>query len=475
MTTTRQVPEARGRVLVVGGGVSGLTAAWSLARVGVAVTLAEAGPTLGGKVSTEHVDGFTIEHGPDSFLPTKPAAITLARELGLDGVLTGVTDPRRVYIRYQGALIPMPEGIGLVLPTRLGPFVRTPLFSWPEKLRIARDLVAPRSLSPGDVAVGAYLRGRLGDSLVDRLAGPLVGGVYNTPIDEVSLDAVVPQLRTAEREHRSLCLAGLAEGRRMRAAAAKSRRGPSLGLFVALRGGMERFVEALAAGASDLGTDLRTSCPVSVLSRAGGGVEATLDGTTERFDHAILATPAPAASTLLGEELPAAAKVLDAIPHGSSVLVTLAYAAGTARLGLEGHGYLIPRTEGGPISACTWSSQKWAERAPQDAILLRLFVRDEPAWTSGPDEAHLVAAQDEVERTLGISTEPTLTRVTRYDGNMPRYTVGHLERVASIEASLAAWPAISLTGASYRGIGLPDCVGRGQAAAAQAAERLDAA
>lgn len=462
------------RVLVVGGGISGLVAALDLARAGVTVTLAEAGPVLGGKIRTERHDGFTIEHGPDSFLASRPAAISLARELGLGEELMGTRDPRRVYIRHRGELVPMPEGLGLVLPTRLMPFVRTRMFSWPEKLRMARDLLAPRQLGAGDVSVGAYLRQRLGDPLVDRLAGPLVGGVYNTPVDDVSLDAIVPQLRTAEREHRSLLLAGLAEGRRVRAALAS--RPPTsrpLGLFVSLRGGMDRLADAIASAARDAGAELRTGAGVSALVRSGSRVDVRFGaGKAETYDAVVLATPAPAAARLLATELPEASSALEAIPHGTSVLVTLAYREGDTAQELVGHGYLVPRTEGGPISACTWTSEKWSHRAPDGRVLVRAFARDETESTSHPDDVLVALAREEVERTLRIRAQPILARVSRWEGSMPRYTVGHLERVHAIERALARWPALVACGASYRGIGLPDCVSQGQVAAGQLLERL---
>jgi oxygen-dependent protoporphyrinogen oxidase len=282
-------------VLVVGGGITGLVAARALARDGVPVMLAEAGDRLGGKVSTERFDGFTVERGPDSFLATRPAAISLARELGLGDELVGTRDPRAVYIRHRGELVPMPEGLGLVLPTRALPFAKSRLFSWPEKLRMAVDVVSPRRLGTEDVAVGTFLRGRLGDPLVDRLAGPLVGGVYGTPIDELSLDAVVPQLRTAEREHRSLLFAGLADGRAMRRAmAARPAGARSLGVFVSLRGGMDRLTDALVASAISAGADLRTGLGVRALMRAGSGVAARfVDGSLARFDAVVIAAPAP--------------------------------------------------------------------------------------------------------------------------------------------------------------------------------------
>lgn len=473
-------------VLVVGGGITGLVAARALARDGVPVTLAEAGDRLGGKVRTERFDGFTVEQGPDSFLATRPAAVVLARELGLGGELVGTRDPRVVYIRHRGELVPMPEGLGLVLPTRAMPFARTRLFSWPEKLRMALDVVSPRRLGPDDVAVGTYLRGRLGDPLVDRLAGPLVGGVYGTPIDELSLDAVVPQLRTAERQHRSLLFAGLADGRAMRRAAAaraKAARavggqaGPKpLGVFVSLRGGMDRLTDALVASAQVAGADLRTGHRVRSLMRAGNGVTARFaDGSFGRFDATILAAPAPVAAALLADELPAAARALDAVAHGTSILVSLAYPRAAVGRELVGHGYLVPPTEGGAIAACTWTSEKWPDRAPEGTVLLRMFVRDDGAWTPLPDNALVAAAREDVERTLWITGEPLFVRVGRHDASMPRYTVGHVSRVATIEAAVAEWPAVVTTGASYRGVGLPDCLSQGRAAAATIVERLSGA
>jgi oxygen-dependent protoporphyrinogen oxidase len=464
------------RVLVVGGGITGLVTARALARDGASVLLAEAGDRLGGKVATERVDGFLVEQGPDSFLATRPAAITLARELGLGAGLVGTRDPRAVYIRHRGRLVPMPEGLGLVLPTRAMPFARSALFSLPEKIRMAADVVSPRLLDGDDVAVGTFLRRRLGDPLVDRLAGPLVGGVYGTPIDELSLDAVVPQLRTAEREHRSLLFAGLADGRAMRRAiAARPAGAKPLGVFVSLRGGMDLFIDALVASAVDAGADVRTRHGVRTLARAGAGVAARFcDGSTTRFDAAVIAAPAPVAAVLLDDELPAAARALDGIPHGTSILVTLAYRRERVGRHLVGHGYLVPPTEGGAIAACTWTSEKWPDRAPDDALLCRVFVRDEDAWTSLPDADLVAAARADVERTLDIAGEPVLVRVARHQGSMPRYTVGHPGRVLAIEAALATWPAVVTTGASYRGVGLPDCVSQGLAAAAAVRERLGA-
>ena len=463
-------------VLVVGGGITGLAAARSLATSGVPVTLVEAGDRLGGKIATDRVGGLVLEMGPDSFLATRPAAVALARELGLGDDLVGTRGVRTVYIRHRGSLVPMPEGLGLVLPTKVLPFARTRLFSWPEKLRMGLDVVSPRMLPADDIAVGAFLRRRLGSPLVERLAGPLVGGVYGTPIDELSLDAVVPQLRTAEREHRSLLLAGLADGRAMRAAIAKRPPGAkSLGVFVSLRGGMATLVDALEASLTGAGATLRTGLGVRSLSRAGTGVAARFDdGSMGRFDGAVLAVPAPVSAGLLEGEVPGASHALRTVPHGTSILVTLAYRRDRVGRALDGHGYLIPASEGGPISACTWSSEKWPDRAPDDVALLRMFVRDEGAWTALPEAELLAAARAEAERTLRITGDPEVVRMSRWDGAMPRYTVGHLGRVAAIEEAVTAWPAVTVAGASYRGVGLPDCVSQGQAAVARMGEWLGA-
>ncbi len=480
-------------VLIVGGGITGLAAARELARDGVPVTLVEAGDRLGGKVSTERVEGLVIERGPDSFLTTRPAAVALARELGLADALVGTRNPRAVYIRHRGDLVPMPEGLGLVLPTRAMPFARTRLFSWPEKARMAKDVAWRRVLDDDDVAVGTFLRRRLGNALVDRLAGPLVGGVYGTPIDELSLDAVVPQLRAAERDHRSLLLAGLADGRAMRraaaarAAAARSAAatapiaGPGpmpkpLGVFASLRGGMDTLIDVLATSLAEAGVDIRTGLAVRSLARAGAGVSATFaDGTAGRFDAVILATPAPPAAALLDDEVPGASRVLRTIPHGTSILVTLAYPRASVGRAIVGHGYLVPPTEGGAIAACTWSSEKWPDRAPADTLLLRMFVRDEGSWTSMPEAELVAAARTDAEQTLRIAGPPSLVRVYRNAGAMPRYTVGHLGRVAAIEAAMTTWPAVITTGASYRGVGLPDCISQAHVAAATVRARLGGA
>jgi len=484
-------------VLVVGGGITGLSAAHELVAAGVPTLLVEASGRLGGKVRTERVDGFLVESGPDSFISYRPAAVELCRELGLGEALIRPSEPRTVHVRTGGRFVALPEGIGLVLPTRLRPFVTTPMFSPLEKLRIGLDLVLPRTRDEGDLEVGPFLRRRLGDPLVERLAGPLIGGVYGTPIDELSLDAVVPQLREAERDHRSLILAGLAQGRARARASVGGGGGGGAGAgraggggaaangvgspFVTLAGGTGQLVEALAGslGRSPLVT-IRTNTRVTGLERRGGRSFVRLadgersgewSGEWIEPEAVILAVPAPVAAELLDTIAPATAAQLRTIPHGSSGVVSLAYRLEQFAEPPAGHGFLVAETEPLAISACTLSSLKWADRAPEGTVLLRAFIGSKhERLLAGPEEALVAAARRDLAATLRVQGEPILCRVTRLPGAMPHYTVGHLERVAAAVAGLAGTPDLVLAGAAYRGVGIPDCIAQGRAAARRVVE-----
>jgi len=447
-------------VLVVGGGITGLSAAYELARSGVTTMLVEASDRLGGKVHTERVDGLLIDRGPDSFVSYRPAATELARELGLDGALVRPQEPREVFIRAGGRFTPMPQEMGLVLPRALRPFVTTPLLSPLDKLRVGLDLLLPRTRLTDDVGVGPFLRRRLGRALVERLAGPLIGGVYGTPVDELSLLAVVPQLRDAELSHRSLLLASLA-----------SRNGRSTGSgspFTTFAGGTGQLADGLVASLrSAAGVELRTGIAVSRLERAGERTIVHLSsGEVLRPEAIVLAVPGPAAASLLEPTVPAAAAVLQTIRHGTTALVTLAYHGTQFAQPPIGHGFLVAAGEPLTIDACTISSNKWAGRAPAGTVLLRAFIGSRTGrGLALSDEELVAAAQQDVAETLGVRGAPWLVRLGRWTRLMPQYTVGHLSRVAAVEAAMTGVPGIVLAGATYRGVGIPDCVVQGRSAA----------
>lgn len=456
-------------VLVVGGGITGLSAAWEAMRAGARVTLVEASPQVGGKVRTERVDGFAIEHGPDSFVSYRPAALGLINDLGMAEEVITVGGSRQVHLRSDGRLLPLPDGMGMVLPTRMGPFVTTRILSWRHKARAGLDLVLPRRLDATDISAGAFLRARLGDGVVDRFAQPLIGGIYGAGIDELSLDAVLPTLRASEEEHRSLMLASLAQGRDARRRARASGTVVPGSPFRSMRTGLGALPERLAADLRAGGTDVRLATRVERLRPAATGAAATFsDGSTEQFDAVILAVGAAAMADLVESGAPAAARALRAIPHSTTTVVTLAYPHAAFSSVPTSQGWL----EAGeaPISGVTISSNKWAGRAPEGVVLLRAFVPQRRGpLAMAPDDEILGVVTAHVTSILGIDGPPTLTRLTRWTHAMPTYTVGHLDRVEAVEAALADLPGWYPAGSALHGVGVPECIADGRRVARQAA------
>lgn len=445
-------------VLVVGGGVAGLAAAHALTRAGVPVTLVEASARLGGKVGTDRVDGFLVERGPDSFFAQPANAVELSRTLGLGAALLPPSPPSIVYAWDRGRLVPLPSGLALGYPRALGPLVTTPLLAWRAKARAALEVAVAPGRGDEDEAVGAFLRRRFGDAVVEHLAGPLVEGVYGTDVDELSLLAILPRLRDVERRKGSVLRASLFA------------RAPRGAMDVLTLGeGLGSLVDALAA---TLGSrDVRLGTSVVSLGRAGAGYAARIsDGSLVGADAVVVATPAPAAARILEPLAPGVAAGLAAIAHGSTAAVSLAYEADRIGRAAPGHGFLVAE-RALAIDACTFSSAKWAGRAPDGAVLLRATVRD-PRLIAADDDAIVDAVHADLARVLGIAVRPILARVARYQDVMPRYVVGHLDRVAAIDAALADHPGLALAGASYRGVGVPACVAQGQAAAARVRSRL---
>lgn len=454
------------RLLVVGGGITGLAAAWEAVRGSeqppAEVLLVEASDAFGGKISTEHTEGLLIEHGPDSFVAYRPAALQLAAEAGLEADVIGTWGTRTVYLRSRGRLRPLPAGMGMVLPTRIGPFVTTGILSPADKLRAGVDLLLPRRLRAGeDIAIGAFLRARLGGGIVRRFADPMIGGIYGASVDELSLDAVLPSLRADEQAHRSLMLAAIASGRKARTAAAGAPRGAG-SPFRTLRGGLGSLVDAVVEQLAAAGVDLRLGTAVEALRPVAGGVEARLsDGTVEPADAVVLAAGATASSLLLAGVAADASAALAEVPQATSTVVSLAYPADAFAEPLTSHGWL--EADAAPISGITVSSAKWQHRAPEGMVLIRAFVPERIGAVATAPEAELLAAvTDHVGGVLDARSGPVLTRVRRWQAMMPKYTVGHLHRVARAEAALADLPGWRLAGSALHGVGVPDCIADGR-------------
>jgi len=460
------------KLVVVGGGITGLAAAHravELARersIGLELTVVESRDRRGGTIATEHAGGFLVEAGPDSFLSEKPWALALCRRLGVEHRLVRTDDRfRKVFVWRAGRLHPLPDGFQLLAPTKLGPFVRSGLFSWRGKLRMALDLVVPRSLRD-DESLGAFVRRRLGREALERVAQPLVAGIYTADPDELSLTATMPRFCELERRERSIIL-GLWRANRRAPQAGTS--GARWSLFVTFQNGMEELVTELASRLPPGSVLLKHR--VDGIERHGAGWRVTGGlGTALEADHLILATESHAASRLTRYVDPALATLLGEIPYASSATVSFGYRRADVPHPLDGFGIVVPRTEGRSMLACTFSSVKYPGRAPEDHALLRCFLGgalNERVLES--DDAALAAvARDELRLALGITAEPVLTRVARWTKAMPQYHVGHGVRVEAIEQCAAALPGLHLCGGAYRGVGIADCVRSGEAAAERA-------
>ena len=460
------------KLVVVGGGIAGLSAAHravELARErgsALDLTLIEARERLGGSIASERVDAFLVEAGPDSFLSEKPWALALCRRLGVEDRLVRTDDRfRKVFVWYRGRLHPLPDGFQLLAPTALRPFATSSLFSLPGKLRMALDLVLPRG-GGDDESLGAFVRRRLGAEALERVAQPLVAGIYTADPDDLSLTATMPRFLELERAHRSVIL-GLR--RALRRAPLPGTSGARWSLFVTFASGMEELVSALAARLP--GGSVALKQRVSGLERVGARWRvATAEGASVDADRVILATEAHATARLTRYLDPALATLLEEIPYASAATVSLGYRRADVPHPLDGFGFVVPRTEGKALLAGTFSSVKYPGRAPEGHVLIRGFLGGmlQGAMLAEDDEALVTRAPEELRAALGVTAAPVLTRLHRWLASMPQYRVGHLTRVETIEQVVAGMPGLLLAGAAYRGVGIADCVRSGEAAAERA-------
>jgi oxygen-dependent protoporphyrinogen oxidase len=462
------------RVVIVGGGISGLATTYFLrerareAGVAIDCVLIESERRLGGKILTEHVDQFVIEGGPDSFLTQKPWALELCERLGLSDCLVGTNPERRkTYVLHKGTLRELPEGVMLVAPGRLMPFLRSRLLSPQAKLRMGLDLLIPPKRDEDDESLAVFMRRRLGREALERIAEPLLAGIYAGDVEQLSLQATFPQLREMERKHGSLT-AGMLARKRETVKGRVAETQPNRTMFMTLRGGLGELISALVSQLNDI--KLLTGQRVVALKPQAGALNREYsyelqleDGTIVHADIVVLTTPAYISAELLETLNPQAATILHAIPYASTATVSLAFNRTDVSHPLDGSGFVVPRVEKRKITACTWVSSKWPSHTLSDHVLLRCYLGragDEEALHLD-DDVLVETVRAELRDLLGVTATPTLTRIYRWGRSMPQYLVGHLERLAVMEKALAEHPGIALTGAAYRGIGLPDCIRQG--------------
>lgn len=466
------------RIGIVGGGIAGLAAAYELARArsggaDVEYTLFEGRPQLGGSLASEIVNGAVLERGPDSFLSEKPAAAELCRELGLGGELIPSNDAaRKTYIVTRNRLVALPDGLMFLVPTKLAPTALTRLFSLRTKTRMALELLHPPRPSEGDESVAALVERHYGREAVDRLADPLLSGIYGGDSTQLSAQTVLPRLVEMEAKYGSLTRGMLAAHRKMREMAKNSPKTQNRGsaIFTALRGGMQQMVDAIVARLDAV--SLRTATPVTGIEKTRQGWRIDAGGVSEDFDALIVAASAWAAADLLAPVDAALASELGAIPYSSSITVNLIY--DKSRIGAlpEGFGFLVPAVEGRDMLACTFSHRKFVGRTPQGKAVFRAFLGGmrHTELLAESDEALVATVRREMReilgaRTIGAAAEPEFAQVTRWSRAMAQYAVGHKARMGRISARLAALPGLRLVGNAYDGIGVPDCIRLGRKAA----------
>jgi protoporphyrinogen/coproporphyrinogen III oxidase len=451
------------KVVVVGGGIAGLAAARRLETLDADVVLVERDDVVGGKIRTDRVGGLVIEAAADSFLSRKARGVGLCEELGLTSELIARRpEHAQTFVRRGDELHPLPEGLTGMIPTNLDTLERGSLLSAEGVERFRAEIDVPVAPGDADESVASFVSRRFGREAYDNLVEPLMTGIYGADGERMSLQATFPQLRALELEHGSL-LRGLTPP-------APGERPP----FVSLRDGLDTLVTRLVGRLQR--TQIVTGAAATRVSGVASGFEISCaDGEAISADGVVLATPAFASAELLTEVDPDLAGLHAEIPYASSVVVSLAFSR-VEVVPLEGYGYLVPRSEGSDVLACTWSSQKWEGRAPDDAVLVRVYAgrfggRD---VTEDPDDALVALAREEL-RVLDLVAEPTLVRVHRWPLGMPQYVLGHPERVDRIEAAVAEHPGLALAGAAYRGVGIPDCIASGETAAESVVRALTGA
>jgi protoporphyrinogen/coproporphyrinogen III oxidase len=453
------------RIAIVGGGISGLSAACALEeqrRVGADVdyVLYESSPRLGGVLRTEYIDGFTLEAGPDSWVTEKSWAADLARSLGIGDQLIGSNDAdRKTYILVRGHLVEMPDGLMFMVPTKILPTGLSQLFSWKTKLRMTQELFHPPRSVDHDESVAAFVKRHYGTEMVDRLVDPLLSGIYGGEAAHLSVRAVLPRFVEMQRTHGSL-------GRAMLDARKKTKSVKSTpSIFTSLKNGMQQLAETIASQLAP--TALLTNTPVLAIQPQAGSWVVSAGMQSDQFDAVIVALPARAAAQMLRLANAELSGELDSIEYTSSITVCLGYDRNVRQSLPPGFGFLVPRSEGKRLLAATFVHNKFPHRVPDGCALLRCFFAGSNAVAVWPlsDDQIVAIVRSELQQIIGVSASPLFTRVYRWNSAMAQYAVGHLERLDRVGHLLQQLPGLALAGNAYRGIGVPDCVRSGRAAA----------
>jgi protoporphyrinogen/coproporphyrinogen III oxidase len=463
------------KVVVVGGGITGLTTAYYLQKeareksLQIEVKLIEASKRLGGVIQSVKRDGFMIEKGPDSIIARKQSGMKLIKEVGLQDKVIANTAGKS-YILVNGQLHTMPEGSFMGIPTRVTPFAFSGLFSPFGKLRAAGDFILPKGKVQSDQSLGAFFRRRLGDEVVENLIEPLLSGIYAGDIDKLSLMALFPNFYEMEQEHRSLVL-GLKKT--MPAPPKSAQKKPSKkGMFISLSTGLESLIEELEKRLNE-GSVMKGHAVERVVRNADNYSVILSNGHVQEADSVVIATEHFYAQKMLAGY--PFMDIFKAMPSTSVANVAMAFPKSSIKLDIDGTGFIVSRNSDFRITACTWTHKKWPGSAPDEMALLRCYVGrpDDQAVVDMSDEGIIEIALKDLKKTMDITEKPLFHIVTRWRKSMPQYTVGHLERMEDVKKSLTKeLPGVFLAGGSFEGVGIPGCIDQGEMAVKKVLEYL---
>ncbi len=469
-------------VVIVGGGISGLATAYALlerastAGLSLRCTILDAGSSWGGKIVTHRVGEIVTEAGPDSFLSQKPAGLELCTKLGLADELINTNETvKKACVLYKGRMHDLPEGLLSFVPRQLKPFLRSGLLTWSGLVRMGLEIAVPPGPSTGDESLAGFLRRRFGAQAYERVLEPLMAGIYAGDAEQMSLRATFPRFFELEQQHGSV-VRGMMD--------AKKRASPELSepprtMFVSLKNGLGDLVTALTQRLAERGVQLQLGKRVEALRVRSHELGRWMydlilqDQSALSAECVVLATPAYVSADLLRPLTPIAGGVLDLIPYASTATIAMVFPLAMMS-GIKGFGFIVPRSEQRDLIAATWTSLKWPHRAPAGQLLVRCYVggvgREDILQL---DDAALTAkVRTELAALCGIRAEPSYTEVNRWWKAMPQYTLGHLDRLGQLDAAVSRYPGLVLTGAGYRGVGIPDCIRDGAAAADRVVQEL---
>ena len=464
------------KIIIIGGGIAGLAAAYRIQKeisegASLECILLEGGDRFGGKIATKRSDGFVIERGPDSFISQKPAAIQLCQQLGLGDHLVS-TNPGtpNTYVYTGGKLVTMPDGLSLMIPTKFLPFAFTPLFSLSGKIRMAFDLLIPRKTDESDESLASFVRRRMGEEALRKMAEPMLAGIYASDPETMSIGSTFPMFVETERKYRSLILGMLARKKAMLLNASK-RPKSNFSLFMTLKDGLGEMVEAVIKKSPDIKFQSRVRVE-SISWKEGDWTVLLEEGGEQKADALILATPGHITARFLESVTPKAAELLKQIKYVSTATVTIAYKKEGFSHALDGFGFVVPKCEGRSILACTWTSSKFPHRTPDGHVMLRCYLggalQEEIAEKDEETMANLV--KQDLKEIMGITEEPVFCKIFHNRKSNVQYEVNHSQRIDTIMQELQE--GLFLAGSAYRGIGIPDCIQSGTKSAESAIELL---